>query len=234
LVAQTNIPFNFFTKTMKCIRCKLINPVNTPICKRCYTPLLNNVEQSNESQDGIYRDSNLLVIELRASLPKRCYKCNSPNIIDYETQELEYVPYLQKRIKWAAGAITSAAKLLPLTPGRRTMELHLHACSEHRSIRPRLFVIGAIAVVLSVLVLFISARILSDYGEIMNYITIVTAVLFTIGIMILVWGSYLESVSVDKYRDSYFWVKGFNEEYLKSFPNLTDAQKKFDGCTEKS
>jgi hypothetical protein len=114
------------------------------------------------------------------------------------------------------------------------MELHLHACSEHRSIRPRLFVIGAIAVVLSVLVLFISARILSDYGEIMNYITIVTAVLFTIGIMILVWGSYLESVSVDKYRDSYFWVKGFNEEYLKSFPNLTDAQKKFDGCTEKS
>jgi hypothetical protein len=212
---------------MKCTRCKLINPTNTDICKRCYTPLLNSVKQSNESQGGIYRDDSLLVIELRASLPKRCYKCNSPNVVDYETQELEYTPYLQKRLKFVAKQIIPVAGLLPITPGKREMELHLHTCEKHRSLRPKFFWVGAICIALSILVLFLSARIFSNYDSFSsNYLTIAMTILLTLGFIILVIGSYLEPVSVDRYRDSYFWVKGFNEEYLKSFPNLADVQKK--------
>jgi hypothetical protein len=211
---------------MKCNRCKLVNPVNTEICKRCYTPLSNQSRVSNESQGGIYHDNNLLVIEIRASLPNRCYKCNSPHTVDNEKQQLEYIPYLQKRLHWAAKKITPAAGLLPLTPGRRAMNLNLHTCVKHRSKRPLLFTIGVIALVSSVLALFLSARILSNYNELLSYLTIAMGVLFTVGLIILVGVSYLEPVKLEKYRDSYFWVSGFGKEYLKSFPNLADAQNR--------
>jgi hypothetical protein len=59
----------------------------------------------------------------------------------------------------------------------------------------------------------------------LSYITILTGVLSAIGIIILVCASYLDPIKLEKYRDSYFWVSGFGEEYLKSFPNLADAQK---------
>jgi hypothetical protein len=114
---------------MKCNRCKLVNPVNTEICKRCHTPLSNKSIVSNESPGGIYQDNNLLVIEIRASLPNRCYQCNSPHTVDDETQELEYVPYFQKRLKFAAKTITPVAGLLPLTPGRRAMDVRFIAVS---------------------------------------------------------------------------------------------------------
>lgn len=210
---------------MKCNRCKLVNPANAATCKRCYAPLSNQSKISNESEGGIYHDNDLLVIELRASLPKRCYKCNSIETVDDETQELEYVPYFQKRLKVVAGAAISGAGLLPLTPGRKAIDVVLHTCTMHRSPRKLIFKVGATALVSSNLGFFLAARVLSHDGELFAYLTILWVVLSAFGIVILTWGAYREPIKFKNYRDSYFWASGFGEEYLKSFPNLADAQQ---------
>jgi hypothetical protein len=210
---------------MKCTRCKLINSVNTTVCKRCYTPLLNKSQNSNESRGGIFYDRNLLVVELRASLPKRCYKCNSSNIVENGIQELEYTPFLQSALEFAVGQVIPIPVPLPLTPGKRVIKLDLSFCRQHRGLKPLLVKIGYGTLAFSILC-FILGLILKDSPDGFVYLTIASVIIFCVGLLVLYSGTEVETVKLDKYRDSYFWINGFGEDYLKSFPNLIEAQKK--------
>ncbi len=225
MVFPSRYSFLFKKKAMKCTRCKLINPINTTVCKRCYTSLLNKSQNSNESRGGVYQDNGLLVIELRAFLPKRCYKCNSSNIMANAVQELEYTPALQQALKFAVEQVMPLPIPLPLTPGKRTIKLEVSFCRQHRLLKHLLIKIGAGTLIFSILC-FIFALILKDSPEGFVYLIIATVIIFCVGLLTLYGATEYEIVKMDKYCDSYFWIKGFGEQYLKSFQSLNDAQNK--------
>jgi hypothetical protein len=210
---------------MKCTRCKLVNPTNTDICKRCFTPLLNKVKQSNESQGGICRDNKMLVIELRALLPKRCYKCNSREVAWHRSQEIEYVPFLQAALKFAVGQVIPVPIPLPLTPGKRKRNLELSFCRKHRGLKHWLMKFGFGTLGLGVLC-FGAALLMKDSPDGFVYLSIASVIIFCIGLLTVYGATEHNAVEVDSFRHEYFWIKGFGEEYLKSFPSLADAQRK--------
>jgi hypothetical protein len=210
---------------MKCTRCKLLNPAKTDICKRCYTPLSNNVKQSNESQGGIYRDNKMLVIEFRKSLPKRCYKCNSHEVAWQRSEEIEYVPLLEAALEFAVGQVVPVPISLSLTPGKRKRKLKLSFCRKHRGVKHWLMKFGFGTVGLGVLC-FGAALLMKDSPDGFVYFAIASVIVFCIGLLTIYGATEQKAVEVDTFRNDYFWIKGFGEEYLKSFPSLADAHKK--------
>ena len=207
---------------MKCLRCQLVNPTTTDICKRCLTPLPRDAAAPAGNHLKIYRDTRFLVIENTTALPRRCYKCNSREIAQMRRQTLQYTPPLEELLDVAVGMI------LPIAPSlarnKKTIDLELSFCRRHRSLRGIGFKIGVGMMIFSVLCF--AAGIIGDkYANFSTYSIITSVAAFCLGILFLLVRD-TDIVSHHKYQSSYFWVKGFGEEYLSSFPNWTNSGRR--------
>src|SRR5215204_6362782 len=129
-------------QTMKCLRCNLVNPSTTNICKRCQNSLFGNTTALSGNQGMIYHDSGFLVIENKTTLPKRCYRCNSRKIVGMKTQTLEYTPALEQALEFAVGALIPIPVPLSLVSRKKTIRLDLCFCHRHRSYHRILFKVG--------------------------------------------------------------------------------------------
>ena len=206
---------------MKCLRCNFVNPSTTNICKRCQTSLFSDSTTLSKNRINVYHDSGYLVIEpASTALPKRCYLCNSRDIVAMKTQMLEYVPALDAALEFAVGSILP----IPLSsPRRKEVQLALSLCRRHRTYHRTFYKAGWGILIFGVFCFAAALALDNMFPSLFAYAMITSVVAFCIGMLLLYIEKEKEIVSQHKYQAPYFWVKGFGSEYLSSFPNWTNS-----------
>lgn len=204
---------------MKCLRCNLVNPTSAIVCKRCQSPISQDTAQVSTNRLNIYQDSDFLVIPVMTPLPKRCYKCNSRNIVGTKMQIIEHIPALEEALNFAVGQLIPIP-LPSLTPNKKVVELEICFCRRHRSSHRTLFKIGW-GIMFFSFICFAAGIGLNDYGDFFIYFVIASVIAFCIGMIFLYIEHEREIVSRHRYNAPYFWIKGFGSEYLNAFPKLT-------------
>jgi hypothetical protein len=206
---------------MKCLRCNLVNPRSTGVCKRCQNPLQSG-GASPDAQINIYRDADFLIIKTPAALPRRCYRCNAREIEAVKPWAVEYVPAAEQALETIVGQLLPVPLPLDLSPGRKVLQMNLAFCRRHRISRWKLNKYGLGVVIFGALC-FAAAFAGDRQPDFFVYAMIASVAAFCLGFLILYADHEKEVVSKHKYSAPYFWVEGFGDEYLSSFPDWTNS-----------
>jgi hypothetical protein len=169
-----------------------------------YQPSLQMM--NNWNQAGVWREGDKLVMHRRAALPDRCIKCNVPTNGSYLHRKLSWIHPL-----WGLLILASWIIYLVIYYAlRKTAEVDLGLCEEHRASRRTGITVGWLMVALG-----IGAFVFAIVGEALAFLFI--GILLLLGG--LIWASYAAAViSVTKMDDQYIWMKRVNKDYLAGFP----------------
>ena len=160
----------------------------------------------NWNQTGVWREGDRLVMHRQAALPDRCIKCNVPTHGSYLHRKLSWINPLWTLLILASWVIY----LVIYYALRKTANVNMGLCEEHRASRRTGMTVGWLMVGLGV-----AAFVFAIAGEAFAFL-LIGVLLFFGGAL---WASYAAAVvSVAKMDDQYIWLKRVNKDYLASFP----------------
>lgn len=185
---------------MKCNRCGLVNFKTDNTCKRCGASFVASPKPSETLTSGVWKDSNFLVLEGNADLPRRCMKCNSSNNITDKIIGIGYYPKY------------NLALLIFGVFYYKTYSVGISMCQQHILGR------GNKIIVYTLLIIAGAASFIFGYGYYSAFFLIGGVALFAVSCILLTISG--TPFAIEKAEDSKVWLKGVNENYLASLPLL--------------
>lgn len=210
------------------MHCGLVNPATATQCKRCGTLFAQNVATSGaniqggfvtedgyvlppppstSSPDaGAWRSASTLVLSRDAVLPLRCVKCNAFTTSRITRKYSWHPPAIYLILLVAMLIYFIVAMILRK---RATVELGL--CEEHKTKR-RYAILTTILLVLLGFGGFALAVMVDDGTP--------ALIGFFLLLASLIFGVFATRLGYPtKIDDRFVWLKGFNKEYLETFPS---------------
>lgn len=196
---------------LRCTACGLVNFATAEVCKRCKSPLGDNLHRvaGPGSNDGIWQDEGLLVMRIDSSLPTRCIKCNSAagvkrklvSAIDYSHWKLPLFIFGFQMIPRSA-----------MTKLVQQVRVEIALCKKHSSNWSRDLKINlplmAIGLGLLIIAFYLFSWIAAAVGILM----------FAIGALSSVIGG--DPVYLKRRDSENIWLKGAGKTYLASLPRF--------------
>jgi hypothetical protein len=209
--------------SLKCGNCGLVNFKSEDVCKRCKTALTEvgaatavvaapetaaagfssyaeqQQQEAAQPSGGVWKDQKKVVKHIRAPLPGRCLKCNSPQGVAWQVYTLKYYPAYN-----IALALFGFVRYLKVG-------VEVGLCVNHREQRRQKAIRGGVLLAASVALFLLS--IVMD----MNVFLIAVSLLLFFGSLIFL-ATVGAPVSVAKIKEPYIWLKGADEEFLNTLP----------------
>ncbi len=183
---------------MKCHSCGLVNFRTATVCKRCQAPLVD-VPEATPAGDGLWRNSDLLVMSREAELPRRCMKCNAPDGVALQVLDLSHVGKYNF-VFLLLGFIFYRTYSVPVTLCSRH---HLSGQGTTKKVSLLLLVMGALAFAYG----SSTSAPVAMFGGV---------VIVVVALVLLVSGS--DSFAIARRDESHVWLKGVDAQYLAALP----------------
>lgn len=180
-----------------------INPYAAP--KSAFTPVSNS--------DGIWRLKKTVILRRDSDLPDRCIKCNAPALPPYKKQKL----YWHHPALYLLFLLNIIVYLVIALLIRKTAELHVGLCEEHRKQLLRGRVIGYGGFVLVLALTFVS---IVEHSTPLGIATGCLALVWIIATIAV--NRLLTPQKIDK---DYVRIKGCGPLFLDSLPEFPGGKR---------
>jgi hypothetical protein len=179
-------------------------PTPPPLPPRAAYPTLDY-----RAQPSLFRDGNQVVAVDGTTLPALCIKCGSKDDLHQQRCRMYWhEPWLYVLIIISLPVYAIVALIV-----RKRATVHVFVCRRHRNSRRTGLAIGILAMVLSVVGFAVGvAKGFSD-------LAIFSGLVFIVGVILI--AIYQQIVRPGRIIPPYVWIKGADEELLRTLPSQT-------------
>ena len=192
-----------------CARCGFRNLATDGMCFKCKAALNSTSRDfqtiQNYPSDSVWRNNSVLVMTRQALLPDRCIKCNESTRLKLKRKLSWHHPALYILIFGGALFYVLLAMIM-----RKTAIVEVGLCEDHSAVRRRDIIITWTMGLLTVGSFFLASQFQDlTFVWIGALLLLVTAVYGVMRVTV---------VTATKIDENLVWLKGFNRDYLATFP----------------